>query len=124
MSTERTPLSDDDINQARRQLRNYLRMITEAQIKQATDVEPSTPSLTPAEAAGFLKEAANDRWFALFVLALATGLRPSEYFGLKWSDVDLERGLVTVQRSLIWRSYKSGDWYFGEPKTPRSRLSG
>lgn len=78
-------------------------------------------SLTPAEAAEFLKEAANDRWFALFVLALATGLRPSEYFGLKWSDVDLEQGLVTVQRSLIWRSYKSGDWYFGEPKTPRSR---
>jgi integrase len=78
-------------------------------------------SLTPAEATNFLKEAANDRWFALFVLALATGLRPSEYFGLKWSDVDLEHGLVTVQRSLIWRSYKSGDWYFGEPKTPRSR---
>jgi integrase len=78
-------------------------------------------SLTPAEASSFLKEAASDRWFALFVLALATGLRPSEYFGLKWSDVDLEQGLVTVQRSLIWRSYKSGDWYFGEPKTPRSR---
>ena len=78
-------------------------------------------SLTPAEATCFLKEAASDRWFALFVLALATGLRPSEYFGLKWSDVDLEHGLVTVQRSLIWRSYKSGDWYFGETKTPRSR---
>ena len=26
-----------------------------------------------------------------------------------------------MQRSLIWKSYKSGDWYFGEPKTPRSR---
>jgi len=78
-------------------------------------------SLTPIEAARFLAEAASDRWIALFVLALTTGLRPSEYFGLKWSDVDLEHGLVTVQRSLIWRSYKSGDWYFGEPKTPRSR---
>jgi integrase len=78
-------------------------------------------SLTPAEATSFLKEAASDRWCALFVLALATGLRPSEYFGLKWSDIDIEHGLVTVQRSLIWRSYKSGDWYFGEPKTPRSR---
>jgi integrase len=78
-------------------------------------------SLTPAEATAFLKEAASDRWYALFVLALATGLRPSEYFGLKWSDIDLKHGFVTVQRSLIWRSYKSGDWYFGEPKTPRSR---
>lgn len=84
-------------------------------------VSQEMQSLTPIEAARFLAEAANDRWVALFVLALATGLRPSEYFGLKWSDVDLEQGLVTVQRSLIWRSYKSGDWYFGEPKTARSR---
>lgn len=26
-----------------------------------------------------------------------------------------------MQRSLIWRSFKRGDWYFGEPKTPRSK---
>jgi len=78
-------------------------------------------SLTPSEAALFLKEAASDRWSALFVLALATGLRPSEYLGLKWADVDLEQGVINVQRSLHWRSYRSGDWYFGEPKTPRSR---
>jgi integrase len=38
-------------------------------------------SLTPVEAARFLKEAESDRWSALFVLALATGLRPSEYLG-------------------------------------------
>ena len=78
-------------------------------------------SLTPAEAARFLKEAESDRWSALFVLALATGLRPSEYLGLKWADVDLERGVINVQRSLHWRSFRTGDWYFGEPKTPRSR---
>lgn len=84
-------------------------------------VSQEMQSLTPLEAARFLAEAAKDRWAALFILALATGLRPSEYFGLKWSDVDLEHGVVTVQRSLIWRSYKSEDWYFGEPKTPRSR---
>lgn len=78
-------------------------------------------SSTPAEAGRFLSEAACDRWSELFVLALATGLRPSEYLGLKWSDVDLERGIINVQRSLHWRSYKTGDWYFGEPKTARSR---
>ena len=78
-------------------------------------------SLTPAEAARFLEEAVSDRWSALFVLALATGLRPSEYLGLKWADIDLEHGVINVQRSLHWTSYKSGDWYFGEPKTPRSR---
>ena len=71
-------------------------------------------ALTPVEAARFLKEAESDRWSALFVLALATGLRPSEYLG--WSDIDLERGVINVQRSLHWRSYKAGDWYFAEPK--------
>ncbi|HEY6803394.1 MAG TPA: tyrosine-type recombinase/integrase [Pyrinomonadaceae bacterium] len=78
-------------------------------------------SLGPAEAASFLAEAQKDRWSALFVLALATGLRPSEYLGLKWSDIDLEKGFVNVQRSLHWRTSKTGDWYFGEPKTSRSR---
>ena len=84
--------------------------------KAATEMQ----SLTPLEAARFLREASSDRWSALFVLALATGLRPSEYLGLKWSDIDLEQGVINVQRSLHWRSYKTGDWYFGEPKTPRS----
>lgn len=78
-------------------------------------------SLTPAEAAIFLEAAASDRWYALFTLALATGLRPSEYLGLKWADIDLEQGVLNVQRSLHWRSYKVGDWYFGDTKTPRSR---
>ncbi|HXD33676.1 MAG TPA: tyrosine-type recombinase/integrase [Pyrinomonadaceae bacterium] len=78
-------------------------------------------SLTPAEAASFLEAAGSDRWYALFSLALATGLRPSEYLGLKWADIDLEQGVLNVQRSLHWRTFKAGDWYFGEPKTPRSR---
>ena len=44
-------------------------------------------------------------------------------------DLDIERigyaeiDCLNILRhvSLIWRSYRSGDWYFGEPKTPRSR---
>jgi integrase len=46
---------------------------------------------------------------------------PEEYFGLQWKDIDLASGVVIVQRSLIWRSNKSGDWYFGELKTTRRR---
>lgn len=35
------------------------------------------------------------------VFAAATGLRPSELFGLTWNRVDLESGIVTVDRQLI-----------------------
>lgn len=76
-------------------------------------------AFSPEEAARFLKAAAEDKFAALFMFALATGMRPEEYLALKWSDVDLARGAATVVRTLIWR--KGGEWYFGEPKTSRSR---
>ncbi len=78
-------------------------------------------AFSPKEAMQFLASAAQDRWGVLFALALSTGMRPEEYFGLQWKDVELDKGIVTVQRSLIWRSNKAGDWYFGELKTTRSR---
>jgi integrase len=78
-------------------------------------------ALSPKEAAEFLKAAAQDRFGVLFAFALATGMRPEEYLGLQWKDVDLERGTVTVRRALVWR--EKGGWYFGEPKTARSRRS-
>jgi integrase len=46
-------------------------------------------------------------------------MRPEEYLGLKWSDVDLESGAAVIRRVLVRR--KGGGWYFGEPKTSRSR---
>ncbi len=46
-------------------------------------------------------------------------MRPEEYLSLKWSDVDPKAETATVRRTLVWR--KGGGWYFGEPKTSRSR---
>jgi len=79
-------------------------------------------ALSPKEAAEFLKAAAQDRWGFLFTFALATGMRPEEYLGLQWKDLDLDKGIVTVRRALVWRA-TGGGWYFGEPKTARSRRS-
>lgn len=77
-------------------------------------------ALSPDEAAQFLKAALQDKWGLVFTLALTTGMRPEEYLGLQWKDVELEKGTVTVQRTLVWRR-KGGGWYFSEPKTARSR---
>ncbi len=79
-------------------------------------------ALSPEEAGRFLKAAAEDKWGVIFVFALATGMRPEEYLGLQWKDVDLDAGIVTVRRALVWRA-TGGGWYFGEPKTARSRRS-
>ena len=61
-----------------------------------------------------------ERYAALFALAISAGMRPEEYLGLKWADLDLMKATVTAQRALVWRT-KGGGWYFTEPKTSRSR---
>ncbi len=78
-------------------------------------------SLSPEDAAKFLEAATEDSYGLVFTLALITGMRPEEYLGLQWKDVDLQTGVVTVQRALIWRSTLG--WYFSEPKTSGSRRS-
>ena len=76
-------------------------------------------AFSPEEITQFLSAAAEDDHSALFGVAVATGMRPEEYLALKWSDLDLDARTVTVTRTLVWR--KGGGWYFGEPKTARSR---
>ena len=76
-------------------------------------------ALSPEQANRFLGAAAESDHGIVFSFALATGMRPEEYLALKWSDIDLEKGTATIRRTLVWR--KGGGWYFGEPKTSRSR---
>ena len=54
----------------------------------------------------------------LFALALTTGMRPSEYLALTWTDFDLEHGTVSVSQTLEWRI---GAWCFEDTKRERSR---
>src|SRR4030095_7328112 len=49
------------------------------------DIQP----LTAHQVGMLLKAATNDRFEALFVLAVTTGMRMGELFGLQWVDVDL-----------------------------------
>ncbi|GEO27497.1 site-specific integrase [Alicyclobacillus hesperidum subsp. aegles] len=55
---------------------------------------------TEAELEAFLAVAKErTRYYMLFLLGAATGMRLGEILGLKWSDVDLETGVIQVRRS-------------------------
>ncbi len=57
--------------------------------------------LSPKEVRRLLKAARGYRLEALIVLAVATGARQGELFGLQWRDVDFDGRALTIQRTLI-----------------------
>lgn len=75
--------------------------------------------LTPVDAKKLLDACDDDQFRTLIFVALSTGLREGELLGLRWPDVDLERGQLRVQRTLL--TLRGGTLQFGEPKTRRSR---
>jgi len=52
------------------------------------------------ETTSFLNHAKEDRYYAAFVLAIETGMRPEEYLALKWKDIDFENGRPSINRAL------------------------
>ena len=76
--------------------------------------------LIPEEARRLLEAARGSRLEALYVLAVTTGMRQGELLALRWQDVDIENGTVSVRRTL---TRNGGSVEMGEPKTKKSRRS-
>jgi integrase len=72
-------------------------------------------ALDAAEAKAVIAAARGDRLEALAVLALRLGLRKGEALALRWSDVDLDAGTLTVRGTLKRRP--GGGLYVDTPKT-------
>ena len=65
-------------------------------------VEKKEMKTLPVEQlASFLREARESGVFELYYLDLATGLRRGELLGLKWTDIDLEKGELQVKRQVV-----------------------
>ena len=73
---------------------------------------------TPEQVATLLNAADGHRLGALFVLAVASGMRQGELFGLHWPDFDLEGAVVSVQRG----GEEMGNTFtLTEPKSAKGR---
>jgi integrase len=66
----------------------------------------------------FLEAAQEDRFYALYVLALTTSMRQGEMLGLLWPDIDWNQSCLHVQRAL---HLSRGCLWVEEPKTRKSR---
>jgi integrase len=63
----------------------------------------------------FLQFATGSRYESLYQLAILTGMRQAELFGLKWGDIDWNLRLLHVRRQA--QALETGGWQFTDPKT-------
>jgi integrase len=74
--------------------------------------------LTPEQLTAFLESISTDRWYPAFKVDLNTGMRLGELCALKWENVDLEKGTVTVKEAVSRIKSEHG-WvlHFHQPKS-------
>ena len=85
----------------------------------ATELGEDPQVWTGEQAAAFLTFVDDHPWRALWHLAVGTGARRGELLGLRWQDVDLDRGQVRIRRSL---SVVRGDVRLLPTKSARPRV--
>lgn len=76
-------------------------------------------TLDIAQARKLLAAAKSDRYEALWLLAVCTGMRDGELLALRWADLNQTRGTLTVRRTV--RNIPRVGWVEGEPKSAAGR---
>ncbi len=87
-------------------------------------VSPPTPkkktfeTFSPEQIREFLSAVEGHRWENIYILASATGMRESELLGLRWQDVDLEKGVLQVRQIVVY--IVGQGLQFSQPKSEKS----
>lgn len=95
------------------------------ELKQARNLETNKrKALTQAEQDLFLEFLQSEKtpfhhWYTIFAVMLGTGMRVGEVTGLRWCDIDLERGIIDVNHTLVYYNHAENGCYFNvhTPKT-------
>jgi integrase len=75
-------------------------------------------TLTEGEVSVFLEAASSSPYYPVYYTAISTGLRQAELCGLRWRDLDLDSGSLSVNQVLYKRR---GVLEVKPPKTSHSR---
>lgn len=122
------PLSPTTVGQVHRTLRRAFNDAIRWGLLNASPVTPAkvprpdgrTMTVwTPAQSATFLASVRGERLFALWLVALHTGTRRGKLAGLRWRDVDLASGKVSI---VVQRTTDGFRLVTGGPKAGSRRV--
>lgn len=81
---------------------------------------PEMHTWAAGELRAFLDHVDDDRLSPLWTLLAMTGVRRGEALGLRWSDVDLDAGRISIRQTLVAVGYRVE---YSTPKTKKGRRS-
>lgn len=80
--------------------------------------KPPVNCLMKSELEIFLDQVKEHENYRIFFFAVMTGMRRGEVMGLRWQDVELNRGVINVRQQLKYTKEKG--LYFDSPKSDKS----
>jgi len=81
--------------------------------------KPEMSTYEPDQVVKFLEEAKKTEYYPIFQLSLFEGMRRSEVLALRWKDIDLVYGQISVNRSM--QIIKGREIVYRSPKTAKSK---
>ena len=60
-------------------------------------------------------------WYPVFAVMLGTGMRVGEIVGLRWCDIDLDKGLINVNHTLVYYNHGDGKGCSFSINTPKTK---
>lgn len=95
------------------------------EIKQTYDWEkPKRIALTIPEQEAYMRFISESRtycrWQPMMTVFLGTGCRVGEIIGLRWTDCDFEKGIISINHNTLYRKYDGEDearFHITTPKT-------
>ncbi len=60
-------------------------------------------------------------WYPIFYIMANTGMRVGEITGLRWSDIDLDEGIIRVNHTLVYYNHRDEKGCYFSINTPKTK---
>ncbi len=63
----------------------------------------------------------NQHWYPIFYIMANTGMRVGEITGLRWRDIDLDEGIISVNHTLVYYNHRDEKGCYFSINTPKTQ---
>ena len=130
VTKDTSPLSDKTILEYHRLISTIMAQAEKEMLVQYNPASKATPPKLARKAPDYYQPEQMDaildalesvplKWRTITYLLIDTGARRGEVMGLKWECVDLDAGIISIERALLYSSKRG--IYEGPPKTGKTR---